>query len=156
MFTLYTNISIDIVFQFIYYNCHSLISGRLPELTLPAQFITFLLNVMQVKPRYIQTLLISSCHPIPSLSLSLQALGCGQSAGSPWAGSGHVHLWRGVAAWCWYVATLYFQLPAPQCHSAVGLPDQTRSALQGVLAAAKRTWSPNPPWSAGSRGPSVF
>lgn len=88
------------------------------------------------------------------LCLSVQAPGCVQSAGSPWAGSGLVYLWCGVAAW--YLTRLQLSHAAPQCYSALGIPDQARTPLQGVLAKAERTRSPNPPRSAGPGGTSIF
>lgn len=53
-----------------------------------------------------------------------------------------------MAAWGWNLT--------PQRHSALGLPWQPRTSLQGVLATVERTSSQHPPRSVGSGGSLVF
>lgn len=96
------------------------------------------------------------CFSTYHLSFSFQAPGCSQSASGPPAGPGPVHLWCGVATWCWRLPRLHRALLAPQRHPALGLPGWDCPPLQGVLATAERTRPPNPTRSADPRWPGVL
>lgn len=84
------------------------------------------------------------------------AFRCSQATNSHRAGSGLVHLWCGVAAWCWYLTGVHVPVPAPQRHSALEIPNRAHPPFQSVLETAERTWSQNPTGSAASGGSCLF